>query len=299
MDPSQPLWLGTPDRYARLRRIETLDPVADHREITHLFMADFGSSLMLQAVSGFLMTYAAPRMSRILDATGQLGGNVAKRFVDTALLFRYPLEHGLGPGIGREAARRVNGMHRRYDIHPDDFIMVGVDVPLMALEYAGKFGWRPVSDIERDALVVYYGHLARAFGSHRPLPPTLEGMREFWERYMDTELAFEPQNHRLARVMLDFVATMLPRAVRPQATELLLAQVDPRIVSACGFDVPPAEAEAQSTALFRAIGQHDPAPDGAPDGLLAMAGAVYPGGVHLDSLGTGPEAAPTALGTSG
>lgn len=297
-------WLGTEDRTARLRRIENLDPERDYREITQLFYADFGTVMILQAVSGFLMTFAAPRMSRILGATGQLEHHVAKRFVDTALLFRYPLEHGLGPGPGRDAARRVNAMHRRYDIHPDDFVMVGCDVPLTALDFAGRFGWRPVTGIERAALTRYYGEIGRAFGSHRPLPTSVDEMSRYWNRYLDEQLAFEPQNRRLADAVLDHVASMMPVAVRPFLKPLLVAQVDPRIVRACGLRVPSALTKRLSGAAFGRLGRTDPVPDGTPDGLAALASGVYPDGFDLDALGTvsvlhGREADPEDEGGGG
>jgi hypothetical protein len=44
------------------------------------------------------------------------------------------------------------------------------------------------------------------------------------------------------------------------------------------------------------MGQHDPRPDGAPDGLLAMAGAVYPDGFSLETLGT--QALPAEAATT-
>jgi hypothetical protein len=62
-------WLGINDRHARLRRIESLDPATDYREITELFYTDFQSVMLVQAVSGFLFTFAAPRNSRILSAS--------------------------------------------------------------------------------------------------------------------------------------------------------------------------------------------------------------------------------------
>jgi hypothetical protein len=65
-------WLGTSDPFARLRKIEPLDPVADCREITQLSYADFGSIMIGQLVPSLTTTYAAPRMSRILVSAGEL-----------------------------------------------------------------------------------------------------------------------------------------------------------------------------------------------------------------------------------
>jgi ER-bound oxygenase mpaB/B'/Rubber oxygenase, catalytic domain len=285
-------WLGSKDRYARLRRIETLDPEQDSQQISALFYEDFQSVMLLQAVSGYLMTFAAPRISRILHRTGEFEQSVGKRFVDTGLLFRIPLNHGLGPGPGRDAARRVNEMHRQYDIHPDDFVMVGTDVALSALDFADKFGWRPVSEAEREAVRRHYSAVARAFGSHKPLPLSLAEMRAFWEHYVDTELGFEPHNRAMADAMLVYIAGRIAPSLRRVTTPLLLAQIDPRILSACGFKPPSHLLRSLSSAVFTLMGRRDPVPDGAPDGLMTLADTVYPDGWTVETLGTHIRAAP-------
>jgi hypothetical protein len=277
----------------RLRRIETLDPVADHREIASLFYLDFGAIMVLQAVAGNLMTFAVPRISRILSATGEFERHTAKRYVDTALLTGAVLEHGLHPGPGRDAARRVNAMHRRYDIHPDDFIAVGCDAPLTSLEIADRFGWRPVSGGEREALRIHYSAEARAFGSG-PLPETLDEMTAFRDGYLDAQAVFEPQNKRLADAFMGYVAGLLPRPLRPVARAILLAQVDPRVLRACGLAVPSASRKRVSDATMWTIGRTGPAADpvpGKPNGFDRIVAAVYPHGWKIDDLGPDHPAA--------
>jgi uncharacterized protein (DUF2236 family) len=274
------------DRNARLRRIEELDPEKDYREITALFYQDFQAVMILQAVTGNLMTFAVPRMSRILTATRQFEDHTTKRFVDTTLLVQAVLDHGLGPGDGRDAARRVNAMHRQYDIHPDDFVAVGCDVPVMSVEIADRFGWRPVTDAEREALRIHYSAEARAFGSG-PLPPTLPEMRAFWDSYLDENTAFEPQNHSLAKAFLSFVPTLFPRPLRPVVTPILLAQVDPRILRACGLGEPSRAGKRISTMLMRGLGRTGPAPEtGGPDVIGKLAESIYPHGWTVHTLGT-------------
>lgn len=276
------------DRNARLRRIGELDPEKDYREITALFYLDFQSVMILQAVTGNLMTFAVPRMSRVLSATKQFEHHTAKRFVDTTLLVQAVLDHGLGPGEGRDAARRVNAMHRQYDIHPEDFVAVGCDVPVMSLEIADRFGWRPVTDAERESLRIHYSAEARAFGSGA-LPPTLPEMRAFWDNYLDENTAFEPQNRRLADAFLGFLPEFFPRPLRPFVTPVLLAQVDPRILRACGLREPSARAKRISTMVVRALGRTGPGPDPKPgevNPIEKLAESVYPNGWTVHALGT-------------
>ena len=272
-----------------MRRIESLDPETDYREITMLFYQDFQAIMVLQAVTGNLMTFAVPRMSRILAATGQFERHTAKRVIDTTLLVSAVLAHGLGPGTGREAARRVNAMHREYDIHPDDFIAVGCDVPLMSLAIADQFGWRPVTGAERESLRILYSKEARAFGSHRPLPPTLAEMHAFWDHYLDAQITYEPQNKRLADAFLAYLPSLAPAPLRPLIGPLLLAQVDPRILRGCGLSLPSAARKRISTAVLRQVGKRSAAPantEGQEGAMAKMAGPIYPNGWTVNTLGT-------------
>ncbi|ROQ04629.1 uncharacterized protein DUF2236 [Rathayibacter sp. PhB93] len=281
-------WLGTTDRYARLRRIESLDPASDFVEIKQLFSYDFQSCFIVQAASGFMFTFAAPTMSRVLHATGQAGKHTAKRFVDTSLLTSAVINNGLEPGDGREAAKRVNAMHRQYDIRQDDFIAVGCESPLTALDLAERLGWRDVTDIERQALRNYHNAEARAFGSHKPIPETIAEMEDFYEHYLDTQLAFEPQNKELTDAVLGLVPQFVPAPMRPFINPILTAQIDPRILRACGLPAPSRLRKKISTSLLRAIAKADPIPDGVSGSnpIKTFADDIYPNGWTIQSLGT-------------
>lgn len=104
--------------------------------------------MLPQSFNGFLMTFAAPRISRILINTGEIEHRIAKRVIDTMLLYRAVMEHGLDAESGRGAARRVNAMHQNYDIHEDDFVAVSCDEIVNSLDLAERYGWRAGTFIE-------------------------------------------------------------------------------------------------------------------------------------------------------
>ncbi len=293
MSKRQNIYLGSTDRYARLRKIETLNPETDYREITKLFYEDFHTIAILPGFTGFLMNNAAPRISRVLASTGELEHRVRKRFLDTSLFASTILENGLDKGPGREAVRRVNSMHRRYDIHEDDFVIVACDQIVMGLAHAEKFGWRQVSAIEREGLRVFYTEEARMFGGRRPLPPTFQEILSFWEGYLNEQLSFEPQNKRLTDAMVNFVKTLFPWPLSLIIAPVLLAQVDPRILSACGRKAPGAVMRWLSNTLLRQVGKQGPRSDNAPDRRHELVKKVYPNGYTIDSIGThaNPQAA--------
>ncbi len=280
-------WLGTDTPHIRRRKIEQLDPERDAREIVLLFYRDFQSLQLLPAFIGYMVSNAAPRQSRILAASGELEHRVAKRFVDTAVLGFTIMEHGVAkPGDGRVAARRVNAMHTNSNIHPEDMVAFSCAQVVSAIQVAESFGWRRVTNIEREALRVHYTEATRIFGGRAPFPATLPEIYAFWDRYLDEQLAFEPQNLRLATKMLDFLSSLLPGPLRPFAKELLLAQVDERIVSNTGLKLPGSKMRRLSDAVFRGIGMLDPLPDDAPDFFSMIVRKVYPDGYSLEKMGT-------------
>jgi uncharacterized protein (DUF2236 family) len=276
------------DRHARLRQIERLDLERDHRLIAALSYADFQSIMLTKSFNGFMFTFAAPRISRILAATGEIEKRIAKRVVDTALIASTVIRHGPQQGDGEAAARRVHAMHSRYRIHPDDFVVVAAEEFLGTVHLVERYGWRPLTDKEREAHRLYASAQALAFGSPKPLPDSFAEVDALFEHYLETEVRFEPQNQRLANVLLDWFAGLAPAPVRPLFRRLLLADLDPRIVRACGLKVPPAPARWAARAMLKGAGRQDPLPDDAPDKLAPLARLVYPDGWTIEDLGTKP-----------
>lgn len=278
-------WLGTDDRYIRLRQIESLDLATRYRDITQLFYQDFQSTMVSKSLNGFLMNIASPRISAVLASTGELEHRIAKRVIDTIALSSKVMQHGF-TGEGRDAARRVNDMHRRYNIDPEDFLAVGSEEVVGSIELAERYGWRPVSDKEREALNFYYSHQARAFGSPNPLPATYAETKILYEAYVETHIRYASQNARTARVVVNWLATLAPALVRPLFRTILVAQLDDRIAHACGIRPASAPVKALAHAALQRMARKDPIPDGAPSHLEALVRQVYPHGYAISDLGT-------------
>ena len=279
------LWIGETNRFARLRAIEKLDPQQDYLEISRLFYGDFRSIMMPLPFAGFMTTFAAPRMSRILSKTGELESRFAKRAVDTMLFSKLVSSNGFGSGQGRDAARRVNQLHSKYDIHPDDFTLVGCDPALYALHLAETFGWRDVTDKEREAVRIFYALEARAFGAKRPLPGTIDEMKAFVSNYFDTHLYFEPQNQRMANNAVNWYADLAPKPLRGVMRKVLPALIDKRVVQACGLPRPSLADRAAAKIVMSVLSRLDPVADGASDLTEKLSRKVYPDGWSVEMLG--------------
>ena len=287
-------WLDEGNPRARLHKIESLDLDKDWLEIGGLTSGDFRSIIFPVPFAGFMTTFAAPRMSRLLYSTGEMKDRLSKRVVDTILFSKTLHQHGFGTPKGREAAQRVNAIHAHYDIHPDDFIAVGCDPLIFTLDLFDKYGWRPLLQKERDAQRLYYDRQARAFGSRKPLPKTEADMREFVDHYFDTQLSFEPQNKEMADAALRWFVDLAPPNLQGIMRRILICTLDPRVVKACGLPAPSAVDRAIAHIAMKMLGNKDPIPDGAPDMLEQIVRRVYPEGYDIGDLGPrlkGEEAA--------
>ena len=102
-----------------------LDPETRYVEIyrnlsTYEFPWDINQSLSF----ALFRTYAVPSIGNLLDRTGAFTRQTQKRYDDTAILLEVPLVEGFDSASGKAAIRRINQMHKMYDISNDDMLYV-------------------------------------------------------------------------------------------------------------------------------------------------------------------------------
>ena len=71
-----------------------------------------------------------------------------KRYDDTSILLEIPLIEGIDSTRGKAAIRRINQMHRMYDISNDDFRYVLATFVVVPRRWLAEFGWRDLTDDE-------------------------------------------------------------------------------------------------------------------------------------------------------
>ena len=109
-----------------------------------------------QALSFALFrTYAVPSIGRLLDETAAFTEATQKRYDDTGILLEIPLVEGFDSTRGRSAIRRINQMHKMYDISNDDFRYVLATFVVVPRRWLADFGWRDLTDDEISAQVDY------------------------------------------------------------------------------------------------------------------------------------------------
>src|SRR4051812_47642995 len=102
-----------------------LDPERDHQEIAfRLTCHDFPWDTVRALDFAFFRTFAAPKISVLLDSTGEFGYRPQKRYDDTDLILSEILEGGYDSPRGRAALRRMNRIHARFPIENEEKLYV-------------------------------------------------------------------------------------------------------------------------------------------------------------------------------
>ncbi|SEQ62804.1 hypothetical protein SAMN05216188_10480 [Lentzea xinjiangensis] len=227
-------------RFANLRRISSLDPVADHEEIMRIssgleFPWDYQKSLEM----ALFRTYCVPTISGLLERTGEFERRPQKRYDDTATLMAELVEHGYDSPRGREALRVVNRQHGRYDISNDDMLYVLSTFIYDPIEWLSRYGWRPLSRNEQLAGFHFYRAVGARMGI-RDIPADYDEFLAFKKAYEQSHFVFAPSNRRIGQYTLDLFCSWYPRMFKPVVSRAVVAMLDPLMVRAFGFIAPPA-----------------------------------------------------------
>ena len=284
-------------RFDVLRRIERLDPVTDYAEIyrlmaTHEFPWDLNQALSF----ALFRTYAVPTIGGLLADTREFSERTQKRHDDTVLILDAVLEHGMASERGRAAIRRMNQMHRSYDIGNDDLRYVLATFVVTPIRWIDRYGWRRMTDVERVAGANYYRDLGRRMGI-RDIPATWQAFARLLDAYERDHFAFDLGGRTVAEATLELLATFPPTDRLPVAVvrRISFATMDDALLDAFAFPHP--------SRLFRALVR---------GGLRARGRVVrfmpprsepffarqlpqvrsYPDGYRIDELGTFPAGCP-------
>jgi hypothetical protein len=225
-------------RYDRLRHILQLDPEEDFLEIyrlsaTYEFPWDFTRSLEL----ALYRTYAVPSIGRLLAHTAELTDRTQKRYDDTTLLLDAVVEHGFASDEGRTAIRRINQMHRSYDISDDDMRYVLCTFVVMPKRWLDKYGWRRLSPAEEHASAVYYRTLGRHMGITE-IPDDFGGFEKFLDEYEAANFAWDPDSRRVSDSTLALMASWYPSLLAPAVRGASKALLDDSLLRAFRYDPP-------------------------------------------------------------
>ena len=278
-------------RFERLEQIRRMDPYEDASEIYRLMAAyefpwDFTRSLEL----ALYRTYAVPSIGRLLAETAELTDRTQKRYDDTSLLLDAVVEHGFGSEEGRTAVRRINQMHRSYDITNDDMRYVLCTFVVMPRRWIDAYAWRRLSRHEIVASTVHYRTLGRHMGI-RDIPETYEEFADCLDAYEEAHFGWDEGARRVSDATLDLMASWYPRPLAPLLRTSTLALLDEPLLRAFRYPAPGAATRRLVRGVVRLRGRAvrllppRSAPHFARQNWEIKG---YPDGYELEELGTRP-----------
>ncbi|MEU8677702.1 oxygenase MpaB family protein [Streptomyces sp. NPDC048560] len=225
-------------RYDRLKEIQQLDPERDFLEIYRLTVAyEFPWDVTRALELALYRTYAIPSIGRLLAATAELTERSQKRYDDTALLLDTVVEHGFTGEAGRTAVRRINQMHRSYDIGNDDMRYVLCTFVVMPKRWLDTYGWRKLSRHELTAIAVYY----RTLGAHmgiKDVPRTYEDFERTLDAYEDAHFGWDEGGRQVSDATLALIATWYPSPLARVVRGAVLALLDDPLLRAFRYERP-------------------------------------------------------------
>ncbi|MFJ5551686.1 oxygenase MpaB family protein [Streptomyces sp. NPDC093225] len=225
-------------RYERLKEILRLDPEKDFLAIyrltaTYEFPWDFTRALEL----ALYRTYAVPSIGRLLAETAEFTDRAQKRYDDTSLLLDAVVEHGFDAEQGRTALRRINQMHRSYDISNEDMRYVLCTFVVIPKRWLDAYGWRPLSRHEMRASAAYYATLGRHMGI-KDVPGSYEGFERLLDAYEAEHFGWDEGGRKVADATLDLMASWYPAALAPALRSASLALLDEPLLRAFRYEDP-------------------------------------------------------------
>ncbi|MDC0768664.1 oxygenase MpaB family protein [Streptomyces sp. HD] len=278
-------------RFERLEQIRRMDPFGEASEIYRLTAAyefpwDFTRALEL----ALYRTYAVPSIGRLLAETAELTDRSQKRYDDTSLLLDAVVEHGFGSEQGRTAIRRINQMHRSYDISNDDMRYVLCTFVVVPRRWIDAYGWRRLSRHEIVASAVHYGTLGRHLGIEG-VPESYEEFEACLDAYEEAHFAWDEGARRVSDATIDLMASWYPRPLAPLLRTSTLALLDESLLEAFRYPAPSATTRALVRRAVRARGRVVRLLPPRREPHYARQNweiKGYPDGYRLEELGTNP-----------
>lgn len=223
---------------AKTSRTAGLDPETDFQEISRLLgLYEFPWDTTQALSFALFRTYAVPSIGRLLADTHQFTEHTQKRYDDTALLLEDAAIEDLDSPRGRAAVRRINQMHRMYDISNDDMRYVLSTFVVIPRRWNQEFGWRQSTPDEQLAALRYYQALGKRMGI-KDIPATYEEFEQLLDSYEAEHFGYDEGGRAVADSTLELLTTFYPRPLAPLIRIFSLSLMEPHLLEAFGYPEP-------------------------------------------------------------
>ena len=202
---------------------------------SRLFPWDTNRALEL----ALLKTFCLPSISGLLHRTGEFGRRPRKRYDDTGLMVAELLRLGPDSPGGRAVIQRLNRIHGSYAISQADYAYVLSGFVAEPIRWMERYGWRPLSPGEQQALFRFWHHVGGLMGIEaRPRSlPELMALNE----QVETELfQSAASNQRVAEATLAMLLEPWPAPLRPALATGMRGLLEPAVLASLNWPAAPA-----------------------------------------------------------
>ncbi|GAA4671560.1 oxygenase MpaB family protein [Gordonia humi] len=277
-----------PDRNAGL------DPHHDFVEIyRNMSLLDFPWDVNQALSFALFRTYAVPSVGRVLSDS-QGFDDTQKRYDDTGLLLEVPLRQGFSAPEAKSALRRINQMHRSYDITNDDMLYVLATFVVVPKRWIDDYGWRRFTYDEVVAATNYYRELGRHMNI-KDIPGTYDEFEKLLDSYEAEHFAYDAGGRRVADMTFELLTTFYPKLVRPAVRVFSRALMDDALLAAFRYKKPSPPVTSLSRRALRARGRvvRVLPPRRRVKGFGdSHRMKTYPDGYEIEKMGTFPTGCP-------
>ena len=203
------------------------------RLVGYEFPWDVARSLEL----GLLKTFGSPRISTLLDATGEMACCTQKRYDDTNVLMTLMIKHGFNSEPGDWAIQRINWIHSHYNIRNEDFLFVLSTFLCEPVRWIERYGWRQLTQAELDAWFVFWKRVGERMNIDG-IPSTYAEFDHFNRQYECDNFKPAKSNNRVTSVNLEMILGVYPAPIRMLGRSFVTSPLETRILDALGFSHP-------------------------------------------------------------
>jgi hypothetical protein len=211
----------------------------------------FAFELRLGHRLGFIRAFASPRIAELLARTGQIEHDTSRRGTDTGLFMYLMLHEGLDSTVGRRAVERLNKMHAAWSIRNEDYGWVLSNWFLPGLQIIDRYGWRPVTEAERQAVVDWHRELGIRMGV-RDLPGSAAGFEALARAYEQDNLRDSAAGQQLRAAVFAVAVRDLPEWLRPLGPRMVAVLMEASVRAALNLPSPGAVVRGCMQGLLRA-----------------------------------------------
>ncbi|GIJ30321.1 peptidase [Micromonospora qiuiae] len=225
-------------RYVNLARTRTLDPERDYLAIYQTMLRyEFPWDMKLGLNLAFNRSFSIPTIAAVHTATGELTERTQKRLDDTGLLMYEMVLNGFDHRRGRDALRRINQIHRPYDIGNDDYRYVLGCLVVIPTRWLQRYGWRQPCCHERQATHLFYRELGRRM-SITDIPDSYEDFETWFDAHDAVHLQPNDDAAAIERATRILMLSRIPTPLAPLGNALVSAIYDAPLRRAMRVETP-------------------------------------------------------------